>query len=294
MKKKSIQVMLIILVVFFLVMPARAQESYKKLSIKFSGGFGNTNGGDFDHVISGMNSLLVDLAAELDLSVTSQLTSVNWGPEFEGEGVFNITERFGVGVGIGYIRRTDESLGQLELLPLTRASFSWAPEFAAIPILLSGYYTLPMTAKLSAFIKLGLGYYFAKLNYVNREENEIVGIVFWDQDEGEARDSGMGFHGGIGLEYNLSQTIAFFVEGTGRYAEFKDWDVDNTSTNPFGSSSTSGKFWFVEEWEPVTNRYYPSIELSPQIPSESGQRNSRKLAIGISGIVFKLGIRVRF
>ena len=70
---------------------------------------------------------MADLAAALDLTVTSQLTSVNWGPELEFEGIFNLTERIGVGLGIGYIRRTDESVGQVELLPLARAS-RWVEE----------------------------------------------------------------------------------------------------------------------------------------------------------------------
>lgn len=286
--------MLTVLVVFFLIIPAFSQDSNKKFSIKFSWGYGNTSGGDIDSVISEINTLMADLAAALDLTVTSQLASVNWGPELEFEGIFNLTERIGVGLGIGYIRRTDESVGQVELLPLARASFAWAPRLTAIPILLSGYYTFPITSKLNAIFRIGLGYYFAKLRYVNRDETELLGISFWSQDEGEANDSGIGLHGGFGFEYGISRTIAFFMEGTGRYANFKDWDVDNISTNPFGSSAQSGKFWYVEEWNSQTNKYYPSIELSTQSPTESGLRNARKLAIGISGIVFKLGVRVRF
>ncbi|MFC2165585.1 outer membrane beta-barrel protein [Acidobacteriota bacterium] len=294
MKKKGSLVMLSILFVFILLKPAYSQDSFKRFSLKISGGYGNMSGGDFDNVISGLNSMLTDMAALLDLTVTSQLTNVNWGSEFEGEFVFNLNQRFGVSLGIGYIRRSDESLGQMELLPLARGSFSLAPEFTAIPILLSGYYTLPIASKLSAFVKAGIGYYFVKLDYVNREETELLGIVLWNQDQGEAKDSGLGFHGAIGLEYGISQSIAFFMEGMGRYANFKDWEVDNISSNPLGSSEMSGKFWYSEEWNPTTNKYYPSIELSQQIPSGTGQRNVRKLAIGISGIVFKLGIRVRF
>jgi len=294
MKKKSLLLILSVFFVCFFIMPAYGQDSLKRFSLKFSGGYGNTSGGDLDNVISGLNSMLSDMAAILDLTVTSQLEDMNWGPEFEGEFIFSLNEKFGLGLGVGYIRRSEESLGQMELLPLARGSLSWAPEFTAIPILLSGYYTLPIAKKLNAFFKVGIGYYFSKLKYVNREETEVLGIVLWNQDQGEAKDSGFGFHGGIGLEYGISQSIAFFVEGMGRYANFEDWDVDNISSNPWGSSEMSGKFWYVEELNPMTNKYYTSIELSPQIPSDTGLRNVRKMAIGISGIVFKLGIRVRF
>jgi len=294
MKKKSFLVMLSVFFVCFLIMPTYGQDSFKRFSLKFSGGYGNMSGGDLDTVISGLNSLLTDQAAILGLTVTSQLGGLNWGPEFEGEFVFSLNDRFGLGLGIGYIRRSDDSLGQIELLPVVKGTFSLAPEFTAIPILLSGYYTLPIAKKLNAFFKAGIGYYFSKLKYVNREETEVLGIVLWNQDQGEAKDNGFGFHGGIGLEYGISQSIAFFVEGMGRYANFEDWDVDNISSNPWGSSEMSGKFWYVEEWNPVTNKYYPSIELSQQRPSDTGLRNVRKMAIGISGIVFKLGIRVRF
>jgi len=124
MTKRGIHIALSILSVFVLLGPLFAQNSFKKFSIKLSGGYGNTSGGDLDTVISGMNSLLVDLASELDFTVNSQLTNLNWGPEFEVEFVFNLTETIGFGLGSGYIRRGDESLGRMELPPVARVSFS--------------------------------------------------------------------------------------------------------------------------------------------------------------------------
>ena len=146
-----------------------------------------------------MNSQLTDLSTVLDLTVTSRLTSMNWGPDIEGEFVFNLNERLGVSLGVGYIRRSDESLGQMDLLPIARFSFGWAPTLTAVPILLSGYYTLAIASKLSVFFKAGVGYYFAKFKYVNRNENELLGVVLWNQDEGEAKDSGFGFHSAVHL-----------------------------------------------------------------------------------------------
>ena len=92
----------------------------------------------------------------------------------------------------------------------------------------------------------------------------------------------------------LSDSAAVFLEGTGRYVNLKNWDVDNVYRTALGSETDTGTFWYIEEFEEDTGKYYPSLELSDEEPSDPDFRNVREAEIGLSGIVFKVGIKFSF
>jgi opacity protein-like surface antigen len=193
--------------------------------------------------------------------VTDTLENVKWGSEFEGEFVFNFNKKFGVGLGVEYIRRTNDSLAAIEFGALTRLSLSWEPVYTAIPIKLSGYYRLPFGSNMNAYVKAGVGYYFARIAYTTRQAEEFLGIAIYEQQDGQAKDNGLGFHGGLGWEIRVAQNVAFFVEGTGRYVNLKDWNVKNTTTSSLGEYNETGKFWYAEEYNPESGKFYASLFL---------------------------------
>jgi hypothetical protein len=187
-----------------------------------------------------------------------------------------------------------DSKAELQIGTIARVSFECESVYKVVPITLSGYYTLPVASKMKAFFRAGAEYYFATWDYKIREENELVGITLWSQNEGTAKDNGFGFHGGLGLEYSISGSIALFVEGTGRYVDLKDWDVDNLYQDAFGSERNTGTFWFIEKYEEDTGKYYPNLHPGDEEPSYPGIKNARKAEISLSGVVFKLGVKFRF
>ena len=171
-------------------------------------------------------------------------------------------------------------------------SFSYAPEYHAFPLNLSSYYFLPLTQKMQAFLKIGAGYYFAKINYMTQEEERSWIGTAWEQDIAIARDKGIGFHGSVGLEYRLSKKLSFFLEGSGKSISFKNWKVDNKHKSPYGITDVKGTFWYVEEYDSYTNRYYPSLELSEERPSHEDIRNVRRAEISFSGFSIRFGIKI--
>lgn len=283
-----------IIFVFLFVIPLHAQDSYQKFNLKISGGYGTISGGDVQSMTDGLNDLLADASALGGFTVTDTLENVKWGTDFEGEFVFNIDKNFGVGLGVEYIRRTNDSLAAIEFGALTRLSISWEPVYTAMPIKLSGYYRLPLGSNMSAYTKAGVGYYSAKIAYTIRQEEELLGIAVYEQQDGEAKDKGIGFHGGLGLEMRVAQNVAFFVEGTGRYVNLKDWDVDNTSTSSSGTHFDTGQFWYAEEYNPESGKFYESLFLFREEPDDPGLRNARKAEISLSGLTIKMGLKVSF
>ena len=294
MKKGMIVVFVAVLCVFLMNSQGMAQDSYKKFTLKVSGGYGSISGGDLTSVADGLNEQLADIARIAGASTSGEIENARWGPEFEGEFIYSFTDRWGIGLGVGYIRKSIESGAELRVGTYARVSFEWEPVFKIVPVTLNGYYNFPIASKMNAYVRLGIGYYFATWDYQIRQENELLGITVWEENEGTANDSGFGFQGGLGLEYGLSDSVALFVEGTGRYANLKNWEVDNVYRNALGTESERGTFWYVEEYEADTGKYYPNLELSDEEPSDPDYRNVRKVEISLSGIVFKVGVKFSF
>lgn len=292
--KNLLVLSLSILLIFFLAIPIHAQDSSQKFSLKLASGYGNTTGGDVQSMADGVNEVLADMAALAGFTVTDKLENVKWGAEFEGEFVFNINRKFAVSLGVEHITRTIDSMAAVELGALARLSLEWEPEYTATPLKLSGYYYIPVGSSLKGYVKAGMGYYFAKIKYKIREEEELLGITYYEQQDGEAKDNGLGFHGGLGLEYSVSMNVAFFVEGTGRYVNLKDWDVENTHSSPAGTYSETGKFWYAEEYNQETDKFYETIQLYEQKPDDPGFRNVRKAEISLSGFTLRLGVKIGF
>ena len=283
-----------ILIILLLVRPVYAQDSYQKFSLKLAGGFGNATGGDMEAMKDGLNETFADMAAFGGFTVTDELKSLNWGPEFEGELIFYFTRNFGVSLGVGSIRRKSDSTGAIELGALTSLSLSWAPEYSAVPIKLSGYYFIPVGEKMNMFVKAGVAYYIAKIKYEIQVEEKLLEDTYLEQQTGEAKDNGFGLHGGLGVEYRIATNFDLFVEGTGRYVNLKDWDVENNYTSPSGNHYDTGKFWYAEEYNEMTDKYYATMQIEEEMHEVQGSRNVRKAEISFSGITFRMGVKIRF
>jgi hypothetical protein len=242
----------------------------------------------------GVNETLADMAALQGFTVTDELEGTIWGPEFEGELIFHFTRHFGVSLGVTSIRRKKDSTGAVELGSLAGLSLSWGPEYSAIPIKLSGYYFIPLGEKINIFAKAGVGYYIAKIKYIIQVEEKLLGDVYLEQQAGEAKDNGFGLHGGLGVEYRIATNFDLFVEGTGRYVNLKDWDVENNTTSPWGNYYETGKFWYADEYNEFSDKYYSTIQMSEEMPDWPGLKNVRKAEISLSGITFRMGVKIRF
>jgi opacity protein-like surface antigen len=293
--KKGIFIVLVgVLCVFLVASQGMAQDTYKKFSLKASGGYGSISGGDMATVTDGLNEQINDIARLAGASVSGEIQVPKWGPEFEGEFIYSITENWGIGFGVGYIRKSQESGAQLQIGSLARISFDWEPAYKVVPVMLNGYYNFPVASKMKAYVKGGVGYYFGTLDYQIRQEDELVGITVWEENEGTANDSGFGFQGGLGVEYSISEGVALFLEGTGRYAKLKNWEVENVNRTALGTETDRGTFWYVEQYTEDLEAYYPSLEISDDAPDDPYYRNVRKLEISLSGVVFKIGVKFSF
>jgi opacity protein-like surface antigen len=287
-----------VLTFLFLVGISQAQDFIKGFSVKLTGGYGTMAVGDFNTVMEGYDTLLNDIASILGLTREGELKEINWGFEYEGEFIMNLTENFGIGIGAGYIRRKEKSESSVKAAPFFNLTFSGEPEITAIPIKLSAHYFFPVTSQVNVFLNGGIGYYFGKINYHLRSDIQVLDEPEESgKIEGEVKDNALGFHGGIGVEYNVAKNIAFFVEGAGRYAKLKDWEGDETQTlDSQIAEQKSGTLWYYEGLvsDFGTEKYYSSFELQEGKLTWPDIRNVRKAEGDLSGFSLRAGIRIKF
>lgn len=294
MKRKLIVLSTMVLFFFLLT---RISHSQTKLSFKAIGGYGNMSPGDLNAVISSWDALFIDIADLTGYTKEGATEKINWDFEFEGEFIVNLTKNIGIGIGTGYIQRKKDSNSSLKVDTLGTITLNLEPKITATPIRLSVYYFYPLASQMNIFFNGGIGYYFGKiaLSLKTEESSLVLGYTYWNKMDYEVKDNGIGFHGGIGFEYNIVKNIAFFVEGSGRYAKLKDWEGDVTFTNSGGDTEKkSGTFWYYESEYLFFSKYYSNAEIEEGKPTDPGFRNIRKFECDLSGLSIKAGLRIKF
>jgi hypothetical protein len=277
-----------------LTTPSPAQEFPKKFSLTLSGGYGTIMGGDIPKVTDGLNATVRDLAAVSDFTVVATLAGAKWGPELEAELLFRPARSFGVSFGASNLRKAEDTRVAAEIQAPGKISLNWAATYQVIPLRLSGCYFFELGQKMTAYAKAGIGYYFGRMTYTFRTEETLLGVSLWEQNEGEATASGLGFHAGLGLEYSLSATFALFIEAAGRYVNLKEWSVENNSSTASGGEHETGIFWYGEELDSALGKYYATLQVSEEKPTNPGLRNVKEAAVGFSGFALKAGLKISF
>lgn len=273
-----------------------ADSAIKGFSLKLGGGAGSWNGSDINNFFLDTNVLLTNTAGlVVGGDVVGQLDELNYGPDFEGELILELPKNFALGIGIGYMVRSGDSTAEISLLE-ARNSIDVETRFTAVPILLNGYFNLPVGEKTKVYVKAGVGYYIGKAKYSVRQEQTIPGFTpTWEEEEGDASSSAFGFQGGVGIEFNLTETVGLFFEMSGRYANLKNWEGTNRYEDFLGvSDSESVEWYYAEEYDDMTRQWYRSILITDEKPSGNYYRSVRKAEISYSGVVLRLGVKISF
>lgn len=278
----------------FTVFTLTGMSQAKDFSFKLTGGYGTATVGDYNSFGESFDALFDNLAA-LGPTKQGEFEKLRWGFEYEGEIIFKLPAGLGIGVGVGYIQRSNESTMGVSDPILGSISIITAPDFTAIPVSLNAYYFTPGAVPLKFYVYGGIGYYFGKIK--NNFRIEMSPPDFWDQTEGELKDQGIGFHGGAGLEFDLVPKISLFVEGRARYGKLTSWEGDETSQDSLGGTgSESGTLWYFEALDTTfgTGEWYSSLTLSETQPTGVDIRNVRKFEVDLSGFSARVGIRIKF
>lgn len=286
---------MVCLSIFFLLpglnQAQQAQSRQKKgVALKFTGGMNYMSLGDWNAFMNGWTDYYNYVANEVGGTMEGEFKSIRWGLDFEGDVIINFNPRFGITIGSGYIsgKKAPDGKKIIQTLPDETITLNHDMQISAIPVKIGVYYCLSRFSKFRFFLSGGIGYYFAKISEVYK--NQWDGS--WSHENQSAKGEGFGFQGGMGFELDIFKNIAFVVEGYGRYAKIgnlmgeRDWSM---SFGPSGSRK-GGLYYFDLD---IPYGLLPYIEISSGTPGGLNRRNVRKATVDLSGFTVRIGFKIR-
>ena len=179
--------------------------------------------------------------------------------------------------------------------PGEKRTISRGDSFSAVPIRLGIFYNVLQSRNLNFFLHGGVGYYLADWKELEDYESESQDSSFWKKYETTVHSGGLGFHGGLGLEYRLLGNVSLVLEGSGRYARISGFEGEYNEKSSWGTDTTDEGTLYYYEWE-YNQKSYPWVELLDRDPSQinfsSPIYNARKAVIDFSGYSLQAGIKI--
>jgi len=261
------------------------------VAIKLFGGYNYMNGGDVKDGQKGILDYYTELYPLYGYTAHQEYKPLRDAWDVGGDLIFYFTPNIGIGLGAGYI----QSFTGASTLNLTRpltptTDFTSTPKVSAIPIRASLYIAIPLGTGASLTLHGGAAYYLAKMQYVLRAATGS----YWEQLEFKADGKGIGFHGGIGLEVDLSSNFSFIVEGAGRLANIGGFSGTNVSTASVGpSDSESGTLYFFK-YNYGAFGTFSWINIRDTVPSGPAYSDIREAKVDFSGFSARTGLIFRF
>ena len=253
--------------------PSGAQSRF---AFKFTGGPNILDGGDLNAGAKGLFDYYAAQARSQGAAVGGSFSPAKLGPNLGLELIYRITDKIGLGLGFEMLSASKD-MEQKISSGSSSVGYTHSVKASAVPLRLSVYYFLPASPRLNVFLKAGLGYYLASVFYSDNHEGGRLPF------EIDASGSGLGFHGGLGLEISLSRKLGIVAECSGRFASFDGF----TGTMVM----RSGTLWTLDMEQPFGT--FPVLFVESGEPSYSWFVNIRESKISITGFSFVVGAIVR-
>jgi hypothetical protein len=216
--------------------------------------------------------------------ISGESARLRLGVDFEAELVLAFSRwiKIGLSAGYGHIfldeKATLQTIEQAgALIEKTRPT-----KVSAFPVLLSGYFTLPLGQKFSAYLRAGVGAIHAK--YISREGQKKATDARFEYaiyDSAAARR--LTYLGGIGFIYSFDESLGFFVEGVAQSAR----------VSGLTGEDLEGKNGTLYAYEQYAIRQ-PVMHVTPEPPSAGYVHNVREATIDFSGYSIKIGLILKF
>ena len=246
-----------------------------RVSVRLFGGATYLAGGDINDGVIGFNELqTLVLMNDRDEEIKSgKVEPVHWGFEYGGDVIIHFTSRFGIGVGVSRLEASQAS----EIVASNPRFSSFETkifntlEVRAVPIRLGVFYTLPASNRLNIILNGGVGFYPTDFLWNWRFDNVTAGSVTRATDvDTQASGTGVGYHGGVVVEFALVERVGVFFEGQGTYAKVGGLDGSAEGTYSYRSPTTEdGTIYYGElEGGPTTglDSTLPVISLANKLP----------------------------
>ena len=276
----------------FLSGKAEAQGRFnfkKRLSFKLYSGYNYLNMGDLNTWIESQNNYYATAALKWIASVPEQFETLHSGLSFGGELLIDLTSKWAVSFGIEHIYMKNKS--GLTYIDYYNDEFKHflTSVIKTIPLKVGVYYSFPINPKIKFFLNTGVGYYFAQ----SSQDYHFQYDDYWAAWQRDMSSSDLGFHGGIGFEYNIKKYLSLVFEGRGIYAKIDSFEGTIKTNNSTGAEYTQeGIFYYWEELDKSLG--IGTSHIVPEKPEPIWyRRDIRKFTLDLSGVSLRVGIKIR-
>ena len=231
----------------------------------------------------------------------------NYSSNLEGELRLDISPKFAVSVGIGYMSEKTKSYFEytgpfpFQALFEAKQNYFIKSKVKTIPLKLGIYYTLALSSRINLILNSGLGYYFSKASLYKCHWSSNYGgyfVIHTKEENYDVSSNGLGFHGGIGFEYDIANNLALVLEFQGRYARIKNLKGNRFYSLTFGVNPGVEEegILYIGERDLTVEGYgenCPDLIISQSKPSGDEFRGVREAALDFSGFSLRAGIRIK-
>lgn len=304
--KISIWFLIVILCLFLCSnsFPGEGENFKPKLSIRLMGGLGYLSVGDINTHLESYDNHLSKMT-NYEGGKTKKLN--NYSSNLEVELRLDISPKFAVSVGIEYMSEKTKSYFEytgpfpFQALFEGKQNYFIKPKVKTIPLKLGIYYTLPLSSRINLILNSGLGYYFSKASLYKCHWSSNYGgywVIHTKEENYDVSSKGLGFHGGIGFEYNIANNLALVLEVQGRYARIKNLKGNRFYNLTFGVNPGVEEegILYIGERDLTVEGYgenCPDLIISQSKPSGDEFRGVREAALDFSGFSLRAGIRIK-
>jgi len=271
---------------------AGAKPSAGSFVLKAYGGLSHTEGGDFNSGQKGWADFYRVVLGLLSYASEGEIQAARRGPTAGAELLFRFAPRLSVGLGVGFLQASESS--GVSFAPaasgLSDLEYESKTAISAAPVTVSLYYFLLSKGRIAFGVHGGLGPYLA-WGYASQKLADESG--YWTLDEYRVNGGGLGFHGGLAMEYALSRRLAVFAEVRGRRASFANFKGEvNMSDSTGWSESVSGRLW-NERMDLGQLGSWQVFEIADTEPAGFGIADVRRTRVDFSGLSLVLGMTIR-
>jgi hypothetical protein len=266
---------------------AAGRRSLLPIDIDLAVGIGTVTADDLNN---GARGLAAYNGALLDLASSGSIGSLHLAYVLGVELTYRLSPWFGLTLGTDYLKGwrsgtvTYAAEGVSPLLPpmtTTHASLQ------AVPVKI-GVRFFPGR---DFYFRGSLGYYTAKAGY---DDHLVYPDGTGESWNGTATAHTLGMELGIGGEWPVRSNLLLFGEAGFRLARLNDFSGTGTFTDAAGAvTSESGTLWYFQKTG-ADGAVDNLLLVRAARPSEEGVVGARAAEVNLSGILFRVGLRLRF
>lgn len=281
-----------------------------KLSVRAFGGYGYHAAGDVNR---GTQSFFdwgsSYLAPPPGGSIQGGYAPRHGGYELGGDIILELSPKLGLGLGAGFLESEHSYRPEPPMMTITDNPqgqgwikyFNTATKLSAIPVRLGVFLSLPVGGKASFIANAGIsGYLKARYEGIWNVNFVYSGKMgYWPAQtfstEAQKNGLGLGFHGGLGIDYAFFPSWSFFVEAQGRVARFAGFegqtDCVAVEAEVFPPFYETGKLYYENA---------PQVPGSPRLimvqsaPPAGPSGQPREAVVDLSGFSLRAGFRFHF